>query len=109
MGKVSTPRSQSQEIVKRTNSNIGCLVLTVLHVLLYYTSCENMLLEYQCMIPRSNVTSDFFDELTLFSNPAKLLREVKREVVWAHSTHLHDKYMLREVSAGNWGTERGTS
>ena len=68
-----------------------------------------MLLVYSCMIPRSNGTSDFFDELTLFSNPAKLLREVKREVVWGHSTHLHDKYMLREVSAGNWGTERGTS
>lgn len=52
---------------------------------------------------------DFFDELTLFSNPAKLLREEKREVVWGYSTHLHDKYMLREVSAGHWGTERGTS
>jgi len=43
------------------------------------------------MIPRSIVTSDFVDELTLFSNLAKLLQEVKREVVWGQHTLLHDK------------------
>jgi hypothetical protein len=62
------------------------------------------------MIPRSNVTSDFVDELTLFRNPAKLLQEIKREVVVEAPVELlQEKSILREFSAGNWGTERGTT
>ena len=61
------------------------------------------------MILRSNITSDFVDELTLFRNPANLLWEVKSEVVWRHSIRLRDKSILQEISAGHWGTERGTS
>jgi hypothetical protein len=62
------------------------------------------------MIPRSDVTSDFVDELTLYRNPAQLLQEIKREVVGeAPIELLHDKSILREFRAGHWGTERGTS
>jgi len=61
------------------------------------------------MILRSNITSEFVDKLTLFRNPANLLWEVKKEVEWRHSTRLRDKSILREISAGHWGTERGTS
>jgi hypothetical protein len=69
-----------------------------------------MLLKYSSMIPRSNATSDFVDELTLFRNPAKLLREIKREIVGESPDELlKDKSILREFSAGHWGTERGTS
>ena len=52
----------------------------------------------------------FFDELTLFRNPSKLLQEIKREVEGeAPIELLQDKSILREFSAGNWGTERGTT
>ena len=61
------------------------------------------------MILRSNIASGFIDELTLFRNPAILLWEVKSEVVWRYSIRLRDKSILQEISAGHWGTERGTS
>jgi hypothetical protein len=62
------------------------------------------------MIPRTNVASGFVDELTLFRNPSKLLQEIKREVVGeAPIELLQDKSILREFSAGYWGTERGTT
>jgi len=56
-----------------------------------------MLLVYLCMVLRSNVTLDFVNELTLFRNPEKLLRKLKREVVWGHSTRLQDKSIQREL------------
>ena len=62
------------------------------------------------MLPGSKVASDFVVELTLFRYPAKLLQAVKREGWGMLSSHFcRTSLYLREVSAGHWGTERGTS
>jgi hypothetical protein len=61
------------------------------------------------MIPRLNITSDFVDKLAFMRKSVENVARSKKKSCVGYSTLLLDKSILREVSAGHWGTERGTS